>query len=48
MNRNVIRIAGFLLLLFFAFIFFTMYKQLVFLQEHRQPATTSTRLTPLR
>ena len=43
MNRNVIRLAGFILLLFFAFVFFTMYRQLVYLQEHRRPAATSTR-----
>jgi hypothetical protein len=42
MNRWGVRIAGMIMLLFFAFVFYTMYKQLATLQQ-RQPAATSTR-----
>jgi hypothetical protein len=42
MNRWGVRIAGLLLLLFFAFVFMQMYKQLATLQKNR-PAATSTR-----
>lgn len=43
MNRWGVRIAGLLMLLFFAFVFFTMYQQLASMQKHRNPAATSTR-----
>jgi hypothetical protein len=46
MNRWGVRIAGLLMLLFFALVFLQMYKQLAVLQKNHPPATstpTSTR-----
>ena len=43
MNRWAYRIAALVMLLFFAFVFYTMYKQLAVLQQQRRPAATSTR-----
>jgi hypothetical protein len=42
MNRWGARIAGLIMLLFFALVFLQMYKQLAMLQKNR-PAATSTR-----
>jgi hypothetical protein len=42
MNRWSVRIAGLVMLLFFALMFMMMYKQLAMLQKTR-PAATSTR-----
>ena len=43
MNRWGVRIAGLILLLFFALVFVQMYKQLELMQRmHGKPATTST------
>lgn len=43
MNRWGVRIAGLIMLLFFAFVFFSMYKQFEAIQQRRNPAATSTR-----
>lgn len=43
MNRWGARIAGLIMLLFFALVFFSMYQQLQSLQQRRNPPATSTR-----